>query len=101
MNIEELMQDESFIEEIKNVTSAEELTELLCSKGIDVTVDQIKAAMAEADGELDENALDSIAGGSLSSAWDTLVRWVKNPVREAERLKNDAQQAVRSALKRR
>lgn len=63
MTIEELMTDEVFQEQVNSVESLDELVGVLQKRGISVTATELEAAVKAAEGELDVDALDNIAGG--------------------------------------
>lgn len=65
MKIEELMNNEEFMAQLREVTNIEEAVKLLAEKGIQVTAAELAAATG--DGELDETSLDNVAGGGLIS----------------------------------
>lgn len=48
---------------LETVSSVEEAVEILKENGIEITAAEIEAAMNEPEGELDETALDDVAGG--------------------------------------
>lgn len=48
---------------LEAVGSVEEAVALLNENGIDITEEELNAAMKDAEGELDETALDDVAGG--------------------------------------
>ena len=80
MDPTELLNDEAFKEQLANTKNYDEVIELFSSKGIEVTEEMLKAAeAAEApNGELDESALEGVAGGSI---WDWLRRlWPPRPL---------------------
>ena len=69
MNMEELLNDQSFRESLEKVESLAEAVKLLKSKGLEVTEEELKAAIDAPEGELDENALKDVAGGASLPSW--------------------------------
>ena len=61
--LKKLLEDPSFQEALSKTTSAEEASALLAQHGIQITPDELLAALTPPEGELDENALDGVAGG--------------------------------------
>lgn len=56
---------------IMNAENMDEIVEICVAEGIDVTKEQLEAEVAKqqaaaADGELDEDALDAVSGGSAA-----------------------------------
>ncbi len=67
VDIEALVNDEEFKAKIQTAENLDEVADLLISCGIEVTADDLKAALAQLKtGELDENTLDNVAGGKWS-----------------------------------
>lgn len=69
-----MIQDkEKFTEAVKNVKSAEEMIEVLNSFGIETTVEEVEnefyPLLKGENGELDEDSLDSVAGGCNCGGW--------------------------------
>lgn len=73
MSIKELLKDEAFAEQINAAASLEEVATLLKAKGADVTAQGLKSAMNAEEGELDEDALDAVAGGLSILSWIKLL----------------------------
>ena len=73
MDPKELLKDEAFKESLANAKDYDEVIELFKAKGIEVTEEMLKAAEAAAssEGELNEGALESVAGGSW---WSDFLR---------------------------
>ena len=64
MDIETLLQDESFTKRIDEANSLEEVALLFKEKGIEVSAADIQKAMdSSTSGELMEDSLESVAGG--------------------------------------
>lgn len=69
MRIDELVQDESFKEKIKAAKSLEDVASILSANGIAVSSEDIAAAFShDGNEELDESALENVAGGRLGFA---------------------------------
>lgn len=54
---------EELISKIESCTDVTEVVAVLNGAGYDFTAEDVEAALAEFNGELDENALDDVAGG--------------------------------------
>lgn len=67
MQIEELMNDVDFQEQLKSVTTPEEVVELFAAKGFEVPIEAAAELFApvSADGEMSAEALDNVAGGCV------------------------------------
>ena len=65
MDIEELVNDKEFTSKLENAKDLAEIAALFQAQGFEVTEEQLKAGLMAEDGELDETALDSVAGGGL------------------------------------
>ena len=65
METKELWMDEEFCKKVDEASDTEEIIRLFAEKGVTVTAEQIASAKAALDGELDETALDGVAGGCL------------------------------------
>ena len=61
--LKELMADASFCEELEKTGSPEDASALFAQHGIQITPEELLAAVAQPEGELDETALDDVAGG--------------------------------------
>ena len=72
--LKKLLEDPSFQEALSKTTSAEEASALLAQHGIQITPDELLAALTPPEGELDENALDGVAGG-LFIGWFPRLPW--------------------------
>jgi predicted ribosomally synthesized peptide with nif11-like leader len=65
--IKELFTDEAFIASIAELETAEDVQKALSEKGLDLSIEEITAiqnALASNDGELSEDDLENVAGGS-------------------------------------
>ena len=66
MDVEKLVNDEVFRSQLENAKDLKEVTTILTAYGIKATEKEIEAAIAEVEsGELDETALDDVAGGAV------------------------------------
>lgn len=74
MTMEELMKDEVFLKLLDAANTAEEAAELFARKGVQISVQELAYAFANESEELDENALDAVAGGGLISVLNDWVR---------------------------
>lgn len=77
--LEELMKDEAFVDAIFSKESSEEVQKLFAEKGVELTMEEVEGLAAavlqaapEGNGELSEDALDSVAGGTH--------RWFPRPL---------------------
>lgn len=65
----EILQDQDLVSRLETAESSQEVSELLAEKGVQITAEQIDTFMAEElngaemEGELDEAALENVAGG--------------------------------------
>lgn len=60
----QLAGDEEFLQKLGETESFEDVAELFTEQGVEITAEELKAAMAdEPEGELDEAALSEVAGG--------------------------------------
>lgn len=66
-----LASDQKFVSKIETIESVDELHKLLVEQGIDITMEETldfcKNLDSREEEELDENALDNVAGGSVGS----------------------------------
>lgn len=65
-----LVEDEAFIEELGNQEDINTVQSMLAAKGVELTIEEIEAwgeqiRKANAEGELDADALDNVAGGTV------------------------------------
>lgn len=63
--LEKLLEDPSFQEAFSKTASAEEASALFAQHGIQITPEELTTALAQVDGELNEDALNEVAGGAL------------------------------------
>ena len=65
--LEKVLADEAFVKELAEMENPEEVQAALNAKGAEITVDEVKAIAKslsqQAEGELDEDALEDVAGG--------------------------------------
>jgi len=76
MNFEELMKDAEFAAKMEAAESAAEIVELLKTKGIETTEEEIEKAYnkaSQAGDELNEADLENVAGGSMTHALMVLL----------------------------
>lgn len=87
--LKNLMEDPAFQEAFSKTASAEEASALLAQHGIQITPEELTAALAQPEGELSENELDEVAGGCWC-AWHRFVRalakWVLEQIRKAQEM---------------
>ncbi len=74
MEIKELIYDEAFKTQIESAEDLEAVAKLFNEKGIQVSAAELKSAIEEENGELNENNLENVAGGSLIAAWKQFIR---------------------------
>lgn len=66
MDLETLMQNEEFNARMEACKTVEEAAEIMREYGLEVTAEQLKAALrAEKESELDETQLENVAGGII------------------------------------
>lgn len=65
--LKKLLEDPSFQEALSKTASAEDASALLAQHGIQITSDELLAALTPPEGELSESELDGVAGGGTSS----------------------------------
>lgn len=82
MTIEQLMNNEAFNAKLKETKDLEEVAELFREQGIETSAEALKPllALGSTNSELDENALENVAGGisgkwPWNSAQDRANRW--------------------------
>lgn len=80
VKLEELMKDKAFVDAIFSKETSEEVQKLFAEKGVELTMEEVEGLAAailqaapEGNGELSENALDSVAGGIG-------IRWFPRPL---------------------
>lgn len=64
MNIEDLLQDAEFTKQVENAERLDDVVELLNKKGFEVTAEDLTNALKAANGELSEENLEDVAGGT-------------------------------------
>lgn len=65
--LKELFSDEAFVNSIMDMENAEDVQKALADKGLELSLDEINAiqrALSGEEGELDEDQLAEVAGGS-------------------------------------
>ncbi len=65
MNLLDLQYDQDFMRKLAESDDTNTVKELLASKGVEMTEDEIKQAFDLADKELSEEDLENVAGGLL------------------------------------
>lgn len=65
MSLEELQKDEAFKKQIQEAKSLAEVVEIFKSKGLEVTEEQLQSVLDNPEGEIAEENLESVAGGSI------------------------------------
>lgn len=91
MTFEELMKDSAFVEQLNTSKDLSEVAEKLTAKGFPVTGEQLYAlgnGVQAADGELDEDMLDHVAGGGI--VWNILTKYLNPGYWLARALTKDA-----------
>ena len=83
-NMDELMKNPEFLKKMEQAETPEEVSTLLQSYGVQVTPEEVKAIIAQPEGELDVNDLDNVSGGSAVGigvlAGVRVLRWmIKHP----------------------
>ncbi len=63
MNIEELMYDKEFNEQVEKAANAEEVVSLFASRGIEVPLGIAQELFHQPESELNESELENVAGG--------------------------------------
>ncbi len=85
--LKKLTEDPSFQEAFSKTASAEEASALLAQHGIQITPEELSAALAQPEGELSENELDEVAGGCWCP-WCrfvcALAKWISEQLRKAQ-----------------
>lgn len=72
--IEEMMRDDAFVTQIENAKDLTEVAALFRTQGVEVTKEQLEALLTSEEGELDETALDNVAGGGIGKIISQLVK---------------------------
>lgn len=76
--LQKLAEDPKFREEMEAVQSQEEAAALLERYGVSLSPEEISTLNAE--GELDETALDGVAGGSWADIWRFMAPIIGGPI---------------------
>lgn len=63
MNLLDLRNDQEFMAKLADTNDVAAVKELLASKGIEMTEEEISQALEHTDAELSEEALENVAGG--------------------------------------
>lgn len=79
--LKELIADASFCEELEKTSSPEEASNLFAQHGIQITPEELLAAVAQPEGELDETTLDDVAGGCWVCVLKKIFRTIGGPIR--------------------
>lgn len=79
--LKKLLEDPSFQEALSKTTSAEEASALLAQHGIQITSDELLAALTPPEGELSESELDGVAGGCFIRWFPRLPWWPLRPLK--------------------
>lgn len=80
--LKELMADTSFCEELEKTSSPEEASALFAQHGIQITPEELLAAVEQPEGELDEKNLDEVAGGIIwRRRWPRFPKLPWGPIR--------------------
>lgn len=73
--LRELMEDQSFLEKMQKAGTAEEASAILAAYGLQISPEELRAAKEQPEGELEEHALDGVAGG-CGCILPLLARWL-------------------------
>ena len=79
MNLEELMQNGEFTEKLEKAKDLDEVVAMIKEEGVEITIEELRAAIEQNDeGELDEDKLEAVSGGSMVS-WGLkqLIEWLR------------------------
>lgn len=86
----EALQDQEFAEKLLALETAEEAQAMLKEKGIEVSLEDLKAAAAyvgkSASGELSEDDLEDVAGGSAAQIGLKIGQMIDNAITKLGRL---------------
>ena len=74
----ELLNDKDLVAKLENAESAQEVSELLAGKGVEISAEQIEAFMAkeQGEGELSEENLENVAGGAFKFRYLNPFYWL-------------------------
>lgn len=73
-----MVEDQEFVTKMLSCEEPEQVQKLFADNGVEITLEEVKAmgkalaAMSESDGELNEDDLEGVAGGSLKSIMSQL-----------------------------
>lgn len=68
--VEKLFNNETFVSQIANATNTQEIVKILSDNGIEISEEELAKVISEAkqESELDEEALDNVAGGVIKGS---------------------------------
>ena len=72
----ELLNDKDLVAKLENAENAQEVSELLAGKGVEISAEQIEAVMAKDQGELSEENLENVAGGAFKFRYLNPFYWL-------------------------
>ena len=72
----ELLNDKELVAKLENAENAQEVSELLAGKGVEISAEQIEAVMAKDQGELSEENLENVAGGAFKFRYLNPFYWL-------------------------
>ncbi len=81
--VEKIMQDQAFVDQLSDAESAEAAQKLFASKGVEFTLEEVKAIAAGVqaeNGELSEDDLEAVSGGVSLKDVDTIVKIINGVV---------------------
>lgn len=79
--LEDLFEDEGFIEKVEAAETAEEMEELFKENGVDLSADKVKDCLISVGGagEISEDTLENVAGGYVRTyipkPFDSKKKW--------------------------
>ena len=76
MSVEELMRNEAFLAKLSDAANMAEVQEIFAKEGVAVTEDQLLKYTLPEGGELDEDALEGVAGGSV--IFSPFINWLRS-----------------------
>lgn len=77
--IKKLVEDQAFVQKMLSCQEPEQVQALFADNGVEIPLEDVKAlgkalaGMAESDGELSEDDLEGVAGGSFQSVFRDIV----------------------------
>lgn len=82
--LNQLLENEAFMEKVTSAGSVEEIAAIFAENGVELSTEEIKGMIQEvisgktAGGELDETALESVAGGkwSIPNPFKSINKWL-------------------------